>query len=203
MQPSYDRSSGDQAHRAEELTWTKKRSLLRFLNHMINFVISIIVMLITYSTLVAGQKLTDLRGGTDQQRVDDELVFHCKELNLIVDPTGSGKTSLLMALLGEMDFVPSRPSSWVTRHRGLAYAAQESWILDQTTRDNILFGSVFDDARYKEALFQCALEPDLALLGHGDRTEVGGRGVTKRWPKGKDVHGGVSPIKRGTRNRLG
>ncbi|KIJ68811.1 hypothetical protein HYDPIDRAFT_81693, partial [Hydnomerulius pinastri MD-312] len=256
-----------QAQREEELSWTKKRSLLQLLNNMINFVIPIVVMLVTYSvyTLVAKQNLTaslvfssmavfdilqtqlhvvswsiprliqgrvaldringflsnnDVVSGTtgsegdsscvsgDSEKigfssavftwaksnsgsqtprqgrfmlsVDDELVFQRGELNLITGPTGSGKTSMLMALLGEMHFVPSGPSSWVNlpKHLGVAYAAQESWILNQTIRDNIIFGSAFDEARYKEVLFQCALEPDLALLEHGDLTEVGERGVT-------------------------
>jgi hypothetical protein len=46
-------------------------------------------------------------------RVDDELLFKRGKINLIVGPTGSGKTSLLMALLGELHFVPSGPDSWV------------------------------------------------------------------------------------------
>lgn len=102
--------------------------------------------------------------------VQDELAFQHKGLNLITGPTGSGKTSLLMALLGEMHFHPSGPSSWCTlpRHLGVAYAAQESWILNRTIRvsarsyervnprirsteqDNVLFGSDFDEGRYIE-----------------------------------------------------
>ncbi|KAG6371568.1 ABC transporter type 1, transmembrane domain-containing protein [Boletus reticuloceps] len=112
--------------------------------------------------------------------VHDELIFKHKELNLVTGPTGSGKTSLLMALLGEMYFHPSAPSSWcnLPRHLGVAYAAQESWILNRTIRDNILFHSEFDEERYTSVLLQCALKPDLALMEHGDLTEVGERGVT-------------------------
>ncbi|KAF8139844.1 hypothetical protein EV363DRAFT_1444330 [Boletus edulis] len=112
--------------------------------------------------------------------VHDELIFKHKELNLVTGPTGSGKTSLLMALLGEMYFHPSVPSSWcnLPRHLGVAYAAQESWILNRTIRDNIIFHSEFDEERYTSVLLQCALKPDLALMEHGDLTEVGERGVT-------------------------
>ncbi|KAF8446359.1 P-loop containing nucleoside triphosphate hydrolase protein, partial [Boletus edulis BED1] len=114
--------------------------------------------------------------------IRDELIFKHKELNLVTGPTGSGKTSLLMALLGEMYFHPSAPSSWcnLPRHLGVAYAAQESWILNRTIRDNILFHSEFDEERYTSVLLQCALNPDLALMEHGDLTEVGERGVTLR-----------------------
>lgn len=65
--------------------------------------------------------------------------------------SGSGKTSLLMALLGEMHFLPSQPTSWFTlpREKGVAYAAQESWVQNDTIRGNILFGAEYDEDRYK------------------------------------------------------
>ncbi|KAF9462732.1 P-loop containing nucleoside triphosphate hydrolase protein [Collybia nuda] len=113
-------------------------------------------------------------------RIDDELVFKRGCINLIVGSTGSGKTSLLMALLGEMHFLPSGPGSWfnLPRGGGVAYAAQESWVINATIRENILFESPFDEERYKAVVYQCALTPDLELLSAGDSTEVGERGLT-------------------------
>lgn len=69
-------------------------------------------------------------------RIDQELFFVQGGINLIVGPTGSGKTSLLMALLGEMHFLPSGPDSafWLPREGGVAYAAQESWVLNDTIK---------------------------------------------------------------------
>ncbi|KAG6827485.1 hypothetical protein H0H92_011588 [Tricholoma furcatifolium] len=106
-------------------------------------------------------------------RIEDELLFKRGQINLIIGPTGSGKTSLLMALLGEMHFVRSYPQSWfnLPRDQGVAYAAQESW-------DNILFGAPYDEVRYKKVLHQCALERDLTLFEAGDQTEVGEKGLT-------------------------
>ncbi|KIY72764.1 P-loop containing nucleoside triphosphate hydrolase protein [Cylindrobasidium torrendii FP15055 ss-10] len=103
-----------------------------------------------------------------------------KGVNLIVGPTGSGKTSLLMALLGEMYHLPSGPDSWynVYRGNGVSYAAQESWVLNETIRDNILFGEPFDEERYRKVIHQCALEQDLELFGAGDLTEVGEKGLS-------------------------
>lgn len=69
-------------------------------------------------------------------RIEDELLFKPGYMNLVVGPTGSGKTSLLMALLGEMHFLPSEPDSSfnLPRHDGVAYAAQESWVQNETIK---------------------------------------------------------------------
>ncbi|KAI0800050.1 P-loop containing nucleoside triphosphate hydrolase protein [Fomes fomentarius] len=84
------------------------------------------------------------------------------KINLVVGPTGAGKTSLLMALLGEMHYIPSGPDSSINlpRARGVAYAAQESWVQNDTIRNNIVF-----------VLTQCALKRDLDLFDAGDQTE--------------------------------
>ncbi|KZO93694.1 ATP-binding cassette transporter [Calocera viscosa TUFC12733] len=109
-----------------------------------------------------------------------DLIFKQNMINLIVGPTGSGKTSILMALLGEMHFQPSGPDAWFSlpRHNGVAYAAQESWLQNETIKENILFGEPFDEERYKKVVYQCALERDLTLFDAGDQTEVGEKGLT-------------------------
>ncbi|KAI0365037.1 P-loop containing nucleoside triphosphate hydrolase protein [Pilatotrama ljubarskyi] len=123
-------------------------------------------------------------GGTRKRafvlHIDDEVIFQRGKINLIVGPTGAGKTSLLMALLGEMHYIPAGPDSFVSlpREGGIAYAAQESWVQNETIRNNILFGAPYDEVRYKKVLHQCALERDLSLFDAGDQTEVGEKGIT-------------------------
>lgn len=99
---------------------------------------------------------------TFRLRVDDSLVFKKGSFNLIVGPTGSGKTSVLMALLSEMHYIPLGPDSWVSlpREGGVAYAAQESWVQNETIKDNILFGAPYDEDRYKKGA-------SIMLLDHG------------------------------------
>ena len=68
--------------------------------------------------------------------IEDDVKFKKGGFNLIIGPTGSGKTSVLMALLGEMHQISSSPDSWVNlpREHGVAYAAQESWVLSDTIK---------------------------------------------------------------------
>ena len=69
-------------------------------------------------------------------RIEDELVFASGKFNIIIGPTGSGKTSILMALLREMHYIPLGLDSWVNlpRDAGVAYAAQESWVINDTIK---------------------------------------------------------------------
>ncbi|KAJ3760576.1 hypothetical protein EV360DRAFT_81041 [Lentinula raphanica] len=116
-------------------------------------------------------------------KIEGEVLFRRNCVNLVIGETGSGKTSLLMALLSEMHCIPSVPNSWynLPRDGGIAYAAQESWVQNETIRalqENIVFGSPFDEERYKKVLYQCSLERDISLFEAGDATEVGEKGLT-------------------------
>nr|XP_034896795.1 ABC transporter C family member 2-like isoform X2 [Populus alba] len=92
----------------------------------------------------------------------------------VVGSTGEGKTSLVSAMLGEL---PATSDASVVIRGTVAYVPQVSWIFNATVRDNILFGSPFDSARYEKAIDVTALQHDLDLLPGGDLTEIGERGV--------------------------
>eukprot|EP01135_Chromosphaera_perkinsii_P005378 Nk52_evm59s343 gene=Nk52_evmTU59s343 len=104
-----------------------------------------------------------------------DIDIHVKkgQLACIVGPTGSGKTSLLMAMLDEMDKVTGS----VNVRGTVAYAAQQAWILHGTVRDNILFGKPYDPVRYEKVVRACCLVKDFILLDAGDMTEIGEKGL--------------------------
>lgn len=134
-----------------------------------------------------GDSTQDGRGGLLLSAV--RLHAQPGALVCIYGPTGSGKSSLLMALLGEMRLVSSpapekimevSSTPCLARCCGgrVSYAAQRPWLLNGTIRSNILFGQPLDPARYEAALEACALRPDLEALEGGDLTEIGEKGVT-------------------------
>ncbi|VDK68798.1 unnamed protein product, partial [Cylicostephanus goldi] len=91
----------------------------------------------------------------------------------VVGKVGSGKSSLLSALLGEMGKLRGR----IGMHGKVAYVPQLPWIQNMTVRDNILFGKPYDKRRYNQVLSACALKQDLKILTNGDMTEIGEKGI--------------------------
>ncbi|XP_051911524.1 ATP-binding cassette sub-family C member 9 isoform X2 [Hippocampus zosterae] len=99
------------------------------------------------------------------------------QLTMIVGQVGCGKSSLLLAMLGEMQSISGRVH-WSNRNRySVAYATQKSWLLNATVEDNITFGSPFNKQRYKAVIDACSLQLDIDLLPFGDQTEIGERGI--------------------------
>mmetsp|Transcript_38878 Transcript_38878/g.72193 ORF Transcript_38878/g.72193 Transcript_38878/m.72193 type:complete len:1375 (-) Transcript_38878:86-4210(-) len=136
-----------------------------------------------------GEKVTDQgkeeaeKEGTKEEKVEEKATFSLRDISVVgeagqlcavVGKVGSGKSSLLSALLSEM---PKR-SGEVTMKGSIAYCAQVPWIQNATVRDNILFGSPMDEERYDEVINMCALGTDCESLPAGDLTEIGEKGVT-------------------------
>jgi ABC-type multidrug transport system fused ATPase/permease subunit len=122
---------------------------------------------------------------------DLDLEFVPDQLNVIVGRTGSGKTSLLLALLGEMTVLEGNVylPGWRSREdlkldpetgltESVAYCAQQAWLVNATIKENIVFASPWDPKRYKDVIVACSLARDLEILDHGDQTLVGEKGVT-------------------------
>ncbi|KAI8821981.1 ABC transporter type 1, transmembrane domain-containing protein [Fimicolochytrium jonesii] len=116
-----------------------------------------------------------------------ELSFPPGQLSLVCGTTGSGKTSLMMALLGEMHRIAgttTMPDSRTAKVEpitrlapSVAYAAQQAWLMNGTVRDNITFGEPFDSERYEKVIFACALTRDLETFNGGDMCEIGEKGI--------------------------
>ncbi|KAJ3104877.1 hypothetical protein HDU96_008773, partial [Phlyctochytrium bullatum] len=99
------------------------------------------------------------------------VVFPPGGLTVVAGPTGSGKTALLLSLLGETHLLSG------TLHApppaSIAYVSQTPWLLAATIRDNICFGRPYDPARYSRCIEACTLAADLAEFDAGDLTEIG------------------------------
>lgn len=106
-----------------------------------------------------------------------DVVFSMKrgELVCIVGAVGSGKTSLLHALMGEMIRDGRDPVH--IHSNSLSYCSQKPWIVSGSIQDNILFGSDFDEDWYNVVIAACCLDEDIATLPHGDATMIGERGI--------------------------
>ncbi|KAM6244139.1 multidrug resistance-associated protein 1 isoform 3-T3 [Spheniscus humboldti] len=91
----------------------------------------------------------------------------------VVGQVGCGKSSLLSALLGEMD----KKEGYVVVKGSVAYVPQQAWVQNATLEDNIIFGREMNERRYKRVIEACALLPDIEVLPTGDKTEIGEKGV--------------------------
>ncbi|XP_032957047.1 multidrug resistance-associated protein 1 isoform X1 [Rhinolophus ferrumequinum] len=103
------------------------------------------------------------------------ITFSIPEGSLVavVGQVGCGKSSLLSALLAEMDKVEGH----VSLKGSVAYVPQQAWIQNDSLRENILFGRQLQEQYYESVIEGCALVPDLEILPSGDRTEIGEKGV--------------------------
>ncbi|KAL9978312.1 hypothetical protein ACROYT_G015811 [Oculina patagonica] len=92
----------------------------------------------------------------------------------ITGAVGSGKSSLLTAILGELPLCEGK----ISYHGKVAYVPQIPWIFSGTIRENILFGLPFDEEKFQNVIEVCSLTKDLSIFSNGDLTEIGQRGVT-------------------------
>uniref|UniRef100_A0A8C2J576 ABC-type glutathione-S-conjugate transporter n=1 Tax=Cyprinus carpio TaxID=7962 RepID=A0A8C2J576_CYPCA len=97
----------------------------------------------------------------------------CGSLVAVVGHVGSGKSSLLSAMLGETE----KRSGAVSVKGSIAYVPQQAWIQNASLQDNILFGREKKESWYQRVLEACALLPDLDNLPAGDATEIGEKGL--------------------------
>jgi ATP-binding cassette, subfamily C (CFTR/MRP), member 1 len=94
-------------------------------------------------------------------------------LTAVVGKVGSGKSSLVSAVLGEMEKVTGS----VNTDGSLAFVPQLAWIQNATLQDNVTFGKHFNKEFYDKVILACALKADIDMLPGGDQTEIGEKGI--------------------------
>ena len=132
----------------------------------------------TLNSLVSteGETSRDTCASTSFQLADITLNISDQSLVAVVGVVGSGKSSFLSALLGEMQKIRGSVNIASTV-KNLAYVSQEAWIQNITLKDNILFGKQYNESKYQNILKVCELKPDLEILPAGDMTEIGEKGI--------------------------
>lgn len=100
----------------------------------------------------------------------------------IVGKVGSGKSSLLSSILGQLDAVdalrPSQRPPPISVNGSIAYCSQNPWIMNASFKENITFGHRLDEEFYQKTLEACQLLPDIKILPDGDSTQVGEKGIS-------------------------
>uniref|UniRef100_A0A672NI30 ATP binding cassette subfamily C member 8 n=1 Tax=Sinocyclocheilus grahami TaxID=75366 RepID=A0A672NI30_SINGR len=135
----------------------------------------------TVKALIVNGYFTWTQGCPTLTNIDIKVPFG--QLTMIVGQEGCGKSSLLLAALGEMHKISGNitwNSNWQdpSFNRGsVAYASQRPWLLNATVEENILFDMVPNEKRYKEVIEVCQLQPDIDTLPQGDQTVIGERGI--------------------------
>ncbi|GLD95144.1 hypothetical protein PINS_up003769 [Pythium insidiosum] len=124
---------------------------------------------------VAGAMLA--RSADDPLLVNANLLVRRGELVVVYGAVGTGKSTLLHALVGNALLLGPQRAACVDVKGRVAYCSQDPWLQTLSIRDNILFGNAFDEARYVNVLHACGLLRDLRTLPHGDRTIVGPKGI--------------------------
>ena len=115
---------------------------------------------------------------TEINRVLKDLNFSINkgELIAVVGKVASGKSSLLQALIENIEFIKD-PEACIKVSGKIAYCSQEPWIQNRSIRENILFGKKFVEGKYWETVRVCMLEQDLNEMPGGDLTEIGEKGI--------------------------
>ncbi|UYV79409.1 ABCC2 [Cordylochernes scorpioides] len=151
---------------------------LKFLSHINQ--ISTVIRIMLNLTVDCQEHLVKIQDGEfswgpGEANVLSDININVKsgELVAVVGPVGSGKSSMLSALLGDME----RQSGSVVINGSLAYVPQQAWIQNATLRDNILFSKPYNERKYTRIISSCALKPDLEILSGGDMTEIGEKGI--------------------------
>ncbi|XP_070499202.1 probable multidrug resistance-associated protein lethal(2)03659 [Chironomus tepperi] len=115
------------------------------------------------------------KGESDDLTLSDiNIKFKVPSVTTFIGKVGSGKSSVLQAILGELPITKGK----IEVNGKVSYAAQEPWLFSGSVRQNILFGLPMDKTRYREVVKVCSLTRDFEIWPDGDKTIVGERGMS-------------------------
>ena len=95
----------------------------------------------------------------------------------IIGEVGSGKSSLLQAMLNSLILLNPKECEGIYINGEIGYSSQIPWIQNDTIKNNILFFNEYDKEKYEEILDKCQLTYDLDNFEGKDLTEIGEKGV--------------------------
>lgn len=127
----------------------------------------------------SGVEINNIKAKWNDQTAENTLVDISLDISpgtliAVIGPVGSGKTSLLHAILKELPLTEGK----IHVNGTISYASQEPWLFAGSIRQNILFGLPMDKNKYQQVINCCALQRDLSLFPYGDKTIVGEKGVS-------------------------
>lgn len=115
-----------------------------------------------------------LQDGNDAVLENITLTVRKSSLTMIVGPVGSGKSALLKTILGEARILSGSVQLDCGR---IAYCDQTAWLRLGSIRDNVLGPNDLDEVWYRQVLWACAMDEDVARLKNGDGSLVGNGGI--------------------------
>ncbi|CAF2098508.1 unnamed protein product [Rotaria magnacalcarata] len=121
------------------------------------------------------QNLSSIWESSSFQLRDVTFSARTGELIIVIGSIASGKSSLLMTLLGEMKMIDGTVK--LNRNARFCYVPQESWIFSDSIKENILFGMEFNEKKFNESIYAAGFDTDIANFQYGDSTLVGDNGV--------------------------
>ncbi|PIK53498.1 putative ATP-binding cassette sub-family C member 9-like [Apostichopus japonicus] len=133
---------------------------------------------------IAGDVAIEIKDGTFSWNTEHgtptllevNLQIPAGKLTMIIGEVGSGKSSLISAMLGEMQILRGEVI-WNKKMNSAAFADQRAWLQNATLKQNVIFGNYEGEKRYNDVITCCALAPDIAILPAGDETEIGEKGI--------------------------
>ncbi|XP_047130955.1 multidrug resistance-associated protein 1 isoform X2 [Hydra vulgaris] len=135
---------------------------------------------VSISDDISYENAIEIQNGTFRWNIHEEPILNNINLKIpvgsltaIVGHVGSGKSSLVSAILGEIERVNGK----VYVKSSISYVSQQPWIQNRSFRDNIVFVSDYENNLYDKIINACALKADIDLLPDGNQTEIGEKGI--------------------------